>query len=89
MKKPFLRVSDHALLRHFERVEGIDIEGMREALERRLDAKVPEQMQEGLSGIVDDVWCYRMQGKTITTVVPRNNPPLGQQGSRGSEKRDG
>lgn len=40
MKKPVAYVTDHAVLRHLERVEGIDIEAVRLELGHKVDAAI-------------------------------------------------
>ena len=72
MKKPRLRISDHAVIRHLERVGGFDIEGLRMALARRLE----EPVRLGASAVTIDGFTYCVVqdpgGPVIATVLDRN-----------------
>ena len=50
MKKPIAHVTDHAVLRHLERVRGIDVEAVR----RELGFKVDAAIEAGATAAVSD-----------------------------------
>jgi hypothetical protein len=67
-----IAVSDHALLRHLERSEGIDVEAIREDLQRRF---TPMQDKVSLIGVENYAirsadLSYIVRGGTVTTVLP-------------------
>ena len=69
MKKPLIRVSDHALIRFMERVMGVDCERIRREFGARLDAVYVE----GACGIILDGYSCRialdLDGAPIVTTV--------------------
>lgn len=69
MKKPLVRVSDHALVRYLERVIGIDCEQIRRELGARLDASY----RDGACGVVIEGFSIRiveeLDGPVATTVL--------------------
>lgn len=71
MTKPRQRVSDHAVLRHLERVGGFDIEGLRMELARRL---APAAAQGAQAVVIEDhvylIWTDEI-GPTVVSVVPK------------------
>jgi len=67
MKKPRHHITDHALLRYFERIEGIDVEACRRDLGRRVDAAAAEH--EGLSAVILDGQRFVIEGKAVVTVT--------------------
>jgi hypothetical protein len=71
MKKPRLRVTDHAVLRYLERVGGFDIEGLRLDIARRLEPAA----QAGASAITIEGFTYCVvqdpTGPVIATVLIR------------------
>lgn len=72
MKKPRTRVSDHALLRYMERVQGVDLERMH----RRIGKLVETGIEEGADGVVIGGFSYKLKGKTVTTVIPARQPDV-------------
>jgi hypothetical protein len=67
-----IAVSDHALLRHLERVEGIDIEAMRADLELSFSRAHAAADELGLRNyaIRSRGVTYMVRGGTVTTVLP-------------------
>lgn len=65
MKKSRVSVSDHAVLRYFERVQGIDIERIR----REIGARVDHAAEQGACGIIIDGFSYRIADNTVTTIL--------------------
>ncbi|MCW3835995.1 hypothetical protein ACFQ1E_08085 [Sphingomonas canadensis] len=67
-----IRVSDHFMLRYLERVQGIDVPALREALAERLAraAEAAEALDAEEYAIRLDGWLYRVRGGTVTTIVP-------------------
>ena len=57
MKKPLTHVTDHALLRYLERVQGVDID----ALRRELGTRVGRIARPGATGVQIDGMSYRLQ----------------------------
>lgn len=82
MKKPFLQISDHALLRYLARVQGVDIEAIRMGLAHKLDACVPEEMQDGICGIQHEGFTYKLKSGVVTTVLTSEARPRGQRGPK-------
>lgn len=67
MKKPRIRIADHAKLRYLERVKGVDID----ALTLELEQKVQLAHALGASGLVVDGIEFIMTRDTLVTVQPR------------------
>ncbi len=81
MKKPRHPVSDHAVLRYLEQVEGVDIEGLRRDIGRRVD-EVTEG-HEGMSSVLIDGFRYRIdEDERITTISRQCGPKRGQNHTR-------
>ncbi|MCU9850368.1 hypothetical protein OEZ60_20495 [Defluviimonas sp. WL0024] len=72
MKKPITHVSDHAMIRYFERVLGIDVEHHRRLVGRRVDNAV----ELGASAVTIDGFQYRLQEGTVTTVLEASRPDI-------------
>lgn len=70
MKKPIAVVSDHAVIRYLERVYGVDIEGLRRRIGRRVDRAV----KLGASAAVAGGFVYQIKEGTVTTVAPASSP---------------
>lgn len=70
MKKPIHHVTDHAVVRYLERVEGMDIETIRREIGRKVDRAV----ELGAMGAVVDGFVYRLREGVVTTVAPRCQP---------------
>ena len=66
MKKSVAHVTDHAVLRYLERVEGLDIERLRRLIGRRVDRAMEH---EGASGLVVGGVRYKLRGHAVTTVI--------------------
>ena len=74
-KRPRTRVSDHAVLRYLERVQGFDIEALRSAIGRRVEAAA----ETGATAVVIEGFAYQLRPDdrgvpTVTTVRPHNDP---------------
>jgi len=84
MKKPRHRVSDHAVLRYLQRVQGFDIE----ALRRRIGRIVDRHQEHGAaSGIISGGFVYKLKGGVVATVFPANrrHPKPENRGRRGAK----
>ncbi|MCU0902424.1 MAG: hypothetical protein MUE83_00935 [Tabrizicola sp.] len=70
MKKPRVRITDHALVRFLERVGGVDVDGLRQALSRSLE----EAARLGAAAVVIDGYRYVLRvdedGPILVTVEP-------------------
>lgn len=64
-----LSISDHALIRHMERVMGLDIASLRLTLADRLD----EAAQLGASAVTIDRHTYMIVDGVCTTVIRRGS----------------
>ena len=71
-----IRVSDHALVRYLERIEGIDIDGIRRQIAESLSSPFAQRLIKFSDGVDckiktgNAVYCLR--GETVTTCVERN-----------------
>lgn len=66
MKHPRTHVTDHALLRYFERVLGLDIEAQR----RQVGLMVDRAAQAGACGVIIDGHVYKIADGAVITVRP-------------------
>lgn len=71
MKKPRLAVSDHAVLRYLEQVLEEDVEALRNAIARAVEAA---EEHEGCSAVNVGGFRYLIRGDVVTTVVPAHRP---------------
>lgn len=76
MKKSIVHVTDHAVLRYLERVHGVDMEGLRRRIGRRVDRGV----MFGAGRVKIDGVVFCLSGKTVTTVVKSDQRKRGQRG---------
>lgn len=65
MKKSRIPISDHAVLRYLERVQGVDIERIR----REIGARVDHAATQGACGIIIDGFSYKIEDGIVTTVL--------------------
>ncbi len=67
------RLSDHALLRYLERAQGIDVEGIRAAIEAQLvrSADAAARMGGGAYTVRFNGVAFIVRGSTVTTVMPK------------------
>ncbi len=65
MKKSRIPVTDHAVLRYLERVEGMDIERVR----REIGARVDRAADMGACGVIIDGVNYKIDGGVVATVL--------------------
>ncbi len=83
MKKPRAIVTDHAVLRHLERVQGIDVEAVR----RELGFKVDAAIEAGATATVAEGIRYVLGEDRLVSCVPvKGSPPKGRSNRR--RKRD-
>jgi hypothetical protein len=71
MKKPIAHVTDHAVLRHLERVQGIDVEGVR----RELGFKVDAAIEAGATATVAEGIRYVLVENRLISCVPVKSTP--------------
>ncbi len=72
MKKPVAHVTDHAVLRHLERVQGIDVEAVRRELGHKVDAAV----EAGARATVVEGIRYVLVEDRLISCVPVKSIPL-------------
>ena len=72
MKKPLAHVTDHAVLRHLERVQGIDIEAVR----RELGFKVDAAIEAGATATISDGIKYVLVEDRLVSCVAVKSVPL-------------
>ena len=72
MKKPPAYVTDHALLRHLERVQGIDIEAIRLELGHLVDKAI----EAGAKATVSEGMRYVLIEDRLVSCVPVKSLPL-------------
>lgn len=70
MKKSRHHVTDHAVLRWMERVQGVDIEAVRREIGRTAD----QGISAGASGVVSHGMVLRIADGVVVTVAPQNEP---------------
>lgn len=77
-------VSDHAVLRYLERVEGVDVAAVR----RRIAAAVRiSERHEGVSGVLHGGLRYKIRDGVVVTVLFSSQPDLRH--GRQRRERDG
>lgn len=84
MKKPEAYVTDHAVLRHLERVQGIDIEGVR----RDLGHKVAAAIRAGAVAIVAEGIRYALVEDRLVSCVPVKSVPQRGRSNRRRARRE-
>lgn len=72
MKKPLAYVTDHALLRHLERVKGIDVEAVRTELGHKVDAAI----EAGARATIAEGIRYVLVEDRLISCVPVKSKPL-------------
>lgn len=73
MKKPIVRVTDHAVLRYLERVKGVDVEALRAEIGRTVDLALEHP---GANGVCHGGFVYRLQRATVVTITPQHQPDI-------------
>jgi hypothetical protein len=68
MKHTRVQITDHAVLRYMERAMGLDVEALRQDLERKLDAAA----RCGACGLTVDGVNFRIVDGVVTTVLEVN-----------------
>ena len=70
-----IKVSDHAVVRYLERVDGLDIEAIRQAIACSLDSPTARELVEFSGGrpckVTVDGKSYFIRQVTVTTCVPK------------------
>jgi len=72
MKHPRTRVTDHAVLRYLERVQGINVELVR----RTIGHRVGRAVDLGACGLTLDGINYKIEGGVVVTVLIANRPDI-------------
>ena len=72
MKQPRAHVTDHAVLRHLERVHGIDVESVRLELGYKVDAAI----EAGAAATVSDGIRYVLVEDRLISCIPVKSVPL-------------
>lgn len=85
MKHPRTHVSDHAVLRYLQRVDGVDVDAVRCKIGRAVDRAVGM----GATGVVIDGWLYKLAGAEHGTVVVTTVRRVGAPNIRAGFKRAG
>lgn len=80
MKKPRHSVSDHALVRYLERVEGIDMDALRREIGARVDRAADGH--DGMSSVIIDGFRYLLSDEAVVITVEVQHRPLRGQGGR-------
>lgn len=71
MKKSVIAVSDHAVLRYLEQVNGVDVEAVRRHIGRAVDVATAH---EGASAVVANGIRFHLRDDTVVTVAPATSP---------------
>lgn len=74
MKKSRHPVTDHAVVRYLERVQGVDIEGLRREIGRVVD----QGLEAGACGVISGGFVYRIEGGCVVTVTRKHTQPPGR-----------
>ena len=69
-------VTDHAVLRHLELVEGVDIAALRRAIGAKVDAAGEDH--DGFTAVLIDGLRYRVRDGAVVTVEQQNKPQAGK-----------
>ncbi|MDE4175783.1 hypothetical protein PXK01_16595 [Phaeobacter sp. PT47_59] len=77
MKPPRVSVSDNAVIRHLELVEGMNIAALRRKIRRKVEFAMDFP---GANGVISGGFSYRLKDGVVTTVIPSNGKHKG--GSR-------
>jgi hypothetical protein len=72
VKKPRHHVTDHAVIRYLERVQGVDIEAIRREIGRVADRGI----EAGANGVISGGHIYVIADVTVVTVQPQHQPCL-------------
>lgn len=72
MKKPLAYVTDHAVLRHLQRVQGIDVEAVR----RELGFKVDAAIEAGAAATVSNGIRYVLVENRLVSCTPVKSTPM-------------
>lgn len=83
MKKPRHSVTDHAVLRYLERVQGMDIEAVRRGIGRRIDALT--EGHDGMCSVVIEGHRFIIVEDRVVTCTLTSEPKRGQGGRRGKK----
>jgi hypothetical protein len=76
MKKPRHPVTDHAVIRYLERVQGVDIEAIRREIGRVADKGI----EAGAGGVISGGFVYRIAAGVVVTVLHHNRAERGRKG---------
>lgn len=85
MKKPLAYVTDHAVLRHLERVQGIDIEAVRRELGFKVDAAIEAG---GAAAVSDGIRYVLIEDRLVSCVPVKGTPPHGRSNRRRARPED-
>ena len=66
MPRTPLHITDHALLRYLERVQGVDVAAARAEMAAKL--RIAEEFS-GVCGVLSGGFSYRVRGRHVTTVI--------------------
>lgn len=73
------RISDHALVRYLERVQGFDVDAMRRAIH---DELAPALDHPGANALVSGGFKYHFENGVLKTITPASQPGIGQRRKR-------
>lgn len=71
MKHRRFRVSDHAVIRYLERVQGVDVEAVRREISQVV---ATAEDHPGVSGVVLNGLRYKIRDGVVTTILPTRSP---------------
>lgn len=73
-REPGVRVSDHAIVRYLERVQGLDLSDLR----REIEEIAAPAARCGATCVVRDGFRYVLTDGVVVTVAPKKSDPIGQ-----------
>lgn len=79
MKKPIAHVTDHAVLRHLERVQGIDVEAVRIELGHKVDAAIEAG---AVATVSDGIRYVLVEDRLVSCVQVKSAPQRGRANRR-------
>lgn len=72
MKRTRYYISDRAVIRHLELIEGLNISALRRKIRRKVELA---QDYPGATGVVSGGFSYKLDDNVVTTIIPACRQP--------------